>query len=147
MSAQTAMAIVLAAIAGLCVTAQAPLSNAISQRATPLQAAWIIHVAGALVGGLALLLVRPAAMAPTAAIGWRALLAGSFGMVTLLAVAISVGRLGVVASVSILIAAQLIGSTLVDNFGLLDQPIRTLTAGRVAGLVLLMVGAYFVVRS
>jgi len=47
---------------------------------------------------------------------------------------------------SLFVAAQLTGAVLIDRFGLLDQPVRHFTLPRVAGVILLIVGAYLVVR-
>lgn len=56
-------------------------------------------------------------------------------------------RLGVAAALSVFIAAQLLASAVAHHFGLLGAAVRALSASRVFGIVLLLVGVYLVLRK
>ena len=134
---------------GFFASGQSALSNSISQRTSIPMAAFVIHVAGTLVAAVIVLITRQPIQLTMATVGpllSRALFAGAFGVIILSTVAYSVGRLGTTAALSLFVAAQLTGAILIDQFGLLDQPMRQLTLPRLAGVVLLIAGTYLVVR-
>jgi len=142
-------AVLVGVIGGLVGSGQSALSSSVSQRTSVPQAAFMIHVFGTLVAGLIVLVTRQAGALTMTTVGpvlTRSVLAGAFGVVILSSLAIAVGRLGTTAAISLFVAAQLIGAVFIDRFGLLDQPVRLLTLPRMAGVVLLIAGAYLVVR-
>ena len=53
-------------------------------------------------------------------------------------------QLGSAATVSLVIAGQLIGAMMVDRLGLFDFALRGLSAGRLAGVALVFAGALLV---
>lgn len=53
-------------------------------------------------------------------------------------------RLGVAVVMSTAIAGQLIGAILLDNFGLLGVTVREATLGRVAGVIVMIVGVVMI---
>jgi len=55
-------------------------------------------------------------------------------------------RLGALAFFSLVILGQLASSVLVDHFGLLGFPRAPLSAGRLLGLLALMLGAWLINR-
>jgi transporter family-2 protein len=59
----------------------------------------------------------------------------------------AVGMVGVATFTAVSVAAQLIISGVMDHYGLLGSELRLMTAGRVAGIGLLVVGAVMVVRG
>jgi transporter family-2 protein len=61
--------------------------------------------------------------------------------VVVLAITVATPRIGVTATIGILIALNLAVAGLIDHFGLFGFDRTTLTSPRVAGIVLLVVGA------
>ncbi|AYA36674.1 DMT family transporter [Hymenobacter oligotrophus] len=74
---------------------------------------------------------------------WLGGIIGAFyvGSVTLLT-----PRLGVALTFGLLIAGQLLLSVALDHFGLLGLPVQRVSAGRVAGILLLLVGVLLIRR-
>jgi bacterial/archaeal transporter family-2 protein len=140
-----ALAVCAGIAAGALAGLQGPMTNAIGQRTSVLQAVWLVHAGGLLVASVLLLLVqgRPLPMGPVVV---RAAVAGACGVAVLTAATFVVGRLGATATISLVVAGQFLAAILVDQFGLLDQPLRLLTSGRVAGVALLLAGTWLVLR-
>ena len=57
-----------------------------------------------------------------------------------------VPRVGASATIILVVAGQLVVGVLIDQFGLLDTLVRPLELLRVAGLALVLFGAWLVVR-
>ncbi|MDX2269249.1 MAG: DMT family transporter [Bryobacter sp.] len=56
-------------------------------------------------------------------------------------------RIGAATFIGVLIAGQLVGSMALDHFGLLGFPVIRLSAGRILGAVLLLLGVYLIRRG
>jgi len=103
------------------------------------------------VGSLALLccwwLLRPAAIDPAtlARVPWWGWSGGLIGAVFVVAATVLVPRLGAAALICVVVFGQMLGSLLLDHYGVLHprQPIDPL---RIAGVLLVAVGALLVVR-
>lgn len=74
------------------------------------------------------------------------LIGGIFGTVILLTAAQTVPVIGVAAFSSSLIVGQLLTSVALDQIGAFGHPSHPLDAGRIAGVVLLLVGLRLVLR-
>ena len=55
-------------------------------------------------------------------------------------------RVGVAASITAIVAGQLLVGTLLDHFGLLDASVRPLDLTRVVGMVVVLVGVWLTVK-
>jgi transporter family-2 protein len=80
--------------------------------------------------------VREAAHQP----GWL-WLGGVMSVFIVLAITVAAPRIGVAATIGIVIAGNLVMGALIDQYGLLGQEQATLTWPRLLGLVLLAIGA------
>ena len=74
------------------------------------------------------------------------LLAGAFGLVAIAAVSAAIPQLGAAATVMFFVAGQLSLSALLDHWGYLGTGVRPLDLPRVAGMVLLFLGGWLMVR-
>ena len=103
------------------------------------------------VGGTLLVAVLLATRTPlpgavmAAAVPWWAWLGGVLGAMYVVGATLLVPRLGAAGLVCLLVLGQMIGSVLLDHFGVLGMP-RPADALRVVGLLLVAVGALLVVR-
>ncbi len=143
------LAVALAAAAGVLVGMQAPINSRLGRNIGSVQAATFSFV----VGTVALALVATlfygglgsfgqAAKAPA----W-AWVGGLLGAVYVTVAILTVRTLGVSGLTALVIAGQLTAAVVIDRFGLLGIARQPITATRIVGLVLLVVGVFLVVRS
>jgi transporter family-2 protein len=136
----------VALLAGVAIGIQNPITSLIGQRVGLLGGAFAVHFGGTLVAGVLLAATRGTTLAAWRGIPGRMVLAGGLGVVVLTCVSYAIPRIGLAATVGLLLTAQLGISTWVDHYGLLGVSVRTLDLGRLAGLGLLMLGAWLVLR-
>ena len=107
-----------------------------------------VHVVGAAFG---LLLVLPfqgrAWIGAMPNVPWWALLGGVIGTGLVALGNRAVGALGVAGFTAVNVATQLMTSAVMDQFGLFGSEVHELSVPRLAGMVLLGVGAVLVVRG
>jgi transporter family-2 protein len=142
------LAIVLVAVAGLLVGMQPPINARLGREIGGLQAAAFSFIAGT----VALVLIAAVSKRGIGTLGdvgrvpWWALLGGLLGAVYVTVAILTVRTLGVSSLTAIVIAGQLTGAVVIDRFGLLGIAKQPIGAGRIIGLVLLVVGVLLVVR-
>jgi bacterial/archaeal transporter family-2 protein len=143
MSSGTAVAVVMAATAGLAGSVQAAVMGEFGERVGIVPAvAFSVFVA--LLLGLAALLVWERSFA-----GVRAALhepawlwiGGLMSIFIVFAITVGPPRIGVTATIGLVIAFNLLSAALIDQYGLLGQEQVAITWLRVLGLVLLVAGA------
>jgi transporter family-2 protein len=142
-SSGTAVAVSLTVVAGLAGAVQAAVMGELGERvgiAPALTFAVVISVVCAL--GLLLVWERSlggvveAAREPV----WL-WLGGVMSVFIVLAITVATPRIGVAATIGIVIAGNLVMGALIDQYGLLGQEQVSLTWPRLVGLVLLAIGA------
>ncbi len=142
------LAIVLVAVAGLLVGMQPPINARLGREIGGLQAAAFSFIAGT----VALVLIVAVSKRGIGTLGdvgrvpWWALLGGLLGAVYVTVAILTVRTLGVSSLTAIVIAGQLAGAVVIDRFGLLGIAKQPIGAGRIIGLVLLVIGVVLVVR-
>ena len=138
--------ILLALLGGIAVGIQSPLASLMSQRLGLLESILIINLGGALCAGVPLILMGGGQLSAWQRIPWYGLGAGAFGLVVIGAVSAAIPRVGASATIILIVAGQLIVGVLIDQFGVFDTLVRPLDLLRVAGLVLVLLGAWLVIR-
>ncbi|HEY2631190.1 MAG TPA: DMT family transporter [Solirubrobacteraceae bacterium] len=142
------LAVALAGIAGVLVGMQAPVNSRLGKSVGSVQAATFSFI----VGTVALALVATlfygglggfAQVGKAPAWAW---IGGLFGAVYVTVAILTVRTLGVSGLTAIVISGQLVAAVAIDRFGLLGIAKQPIGATRIAGLVLLVVGALLVVR-
>jgi transporter family-2 protein len=140
------IAALAALLAGIANGFQNPISSMIGQRVGLLGAAFAVHLGGALVSG-ALLVVAPGApLAAWRGVPWLMVVAGSLGVVFISSISYTIPRLGLAATVGLVLMGQLSIAAWLDHNGLLGVAVRPFDLGRLAGMGLLVVGAWLVLR-
>lgn len=142
------LAVALTAIAGVLVGIQAPVNSRLSKTIGSVQAATFSFMVGAVALALAATLFygglgsfAQAGKAPAWA--WiGGLLGASYVTVAIL----TVRTLGVSGLTALVICGQLTAAVVIDRFGLFGIARQSIGVTRIAGLVLLVVGALLVVR-
>ncbi|HYF22344.1 MAG TPA: DMT family transporter [Caulobacteraceae bacterium] len=142
------VAVLVVLISGTLVALQAP-TNAVVARAvnSPVNAALVSFAVGtaALLVAAFVLRVRPD-LAAVKGLPWWAWLGGLYGAVFVAAAAFATPRIGVAATLTLLVAGQLVMAAALDHFGALGVPRQEITPLRLLGLALVAGGVLLVRR-
>lgn len=141
-----AVIIVLGLLGGVAVGLQAPIAGAMSQRVGGAASSFIVHASGAILSGVLLVLRGGEQIGHWRGLSWYMLGAGGFGVVLYLTLSQTFPRLGATAALILIILGQLLTGVAIDQFGLLGGAARPLDLGRAIGLLLVIAGAYLVLR-
>jgi transporter family-2 protein len=139
--------VLLALAAGAMMPTQAAINNQLAGYvSSPINAALISFAVGtiglvvyALLSGVPLTDIASIRNAP--AIAWIGGLLGAFFVASAV---ILVPRLGVAMTFSLLIAGQMLVTLVIDHFGFLGVPIRSVSLARLAGVVLITGGVVLI---
>jgi transporter family-2 protein len=144
---QPILIIILIGLAGgVAVGLQSPLASIISQRLGTLESVFIVHLGGALIALIPLLFYSGGKLTQWRSVPWYALGAGIFGLVVIGAISYMIPRVGVAASITSIVAGQLLVGTILDHFGLLGAVERSLDPTRIIGLIVVLVGVWLTVK-
>ncbi len=142
----TLFIILIGLIGGIAVGLQAPMASMITQRLGIFESVFIVHVGGALVALLPLLLYSGGNVARWKELPWYTLLAGGFGLIVIGALSYMIPRVGVGAAVITIVAGQMLVSTVLDHFGWLGGMGRPMDPTRAIGLAVVLVGVWLTVK-
>jgi transporter family-2 protein len=139
----SALAVFLSIVAGLAGAVQVSVMSQLGDRITVVGATAFATLFTAVVAALLLLLFRQSFAAYRNAFDhpWWMLMGGLLGLLIIFTITYAGNRLGVAATVGILIAGQLIMGAAIDRFGLFGSTKIPLHWPRVLGIVLLGAGA------
>jgi transporter family-2 protein len=142
-------AVLLTAFTGGLVALQAPINSTLGRSIGTWQAAFVSFAIGtvalALIASLATGGIRQVAGVRDVSLLY--LTGGLLGAAYITSVLVTVRSLGLSGVTAATIAGQLAVSVVVDHLGLLGTDKQPVTAGRVAGVALLCLGTYLVVRE
>jgi bacterial/archaeal transporter family-2 protein len=142
-SSGTAVAVLMAAAAGLAGSVQAAVMGELGERVGIVPAV-AFSVIVALLLGLAALVVWERSFAGVRAAlhepAWL-WLGGLMSIFIVFAITVGPPRIGVAATIGIVIAGNLVSAALIDRYGLLGQEVIPIDRWRLLGLLLLAVGA------
>jgi transporter family-2 protein len=133
-------------VGGIAVGLQGPLASIMTQRMGPLESSFIVHLGGAVLSIIPLLIIGGGKLGQWRSAPWYALCAGFFGLVVLSAVSYTIPRIGVAAAIVSIVAGQIILSAVLDHFGWLGAAVRPLDPPRLLGLTVVMLGVWLTVR-
>lgn len=138
--------IIVGLLSGVAVGLQSPLASMITQRLGVLESIFIIHIGGALLILIPLVVLRGGNLGNWRSLPWYALGAGAMGLVVVSGISFMIPRVGVAASITLIIAGQLVLSAVLDHYGLFGVSIRHMDVPRLLGLLVVFVGAWLTVR-
>lgn len=145
---ESILLIILIGLAGgVAVGLQSPMASMITQRLGIFESVFIIHVGGALLALVPLLLYGGGKLAQWRSVPWYVLSAGVFGLIVIGAISYMIPRVGVAASITTIVAGQLLVGTILDHFGLLGAAGRAMDGTRALGLVIVLVGVWLTVKQ
>ena len=131
---------------GIAVGLQSPLASMISQRLGTFESIFIIHVGGAIIALFPLLFYGGGKLSQWKSVPWYALGAGVFGLVVIGAISYMIPKVGVAASITTIVAGQLLVSLILDHFGLLGASVRALDVTRLFGIAVVLFGVWLTVK-
>ncbi len=109
--------------------------------------AFVVHLVGTLVALLPLWAFRADSQWQNlSAAPWYLYLSGAVGVLIVYTVSYTISHSSVTAGVSVILAAQLVFALLIDQFGWFGAPVQPVDLGKLAGVGLLGVGAWLVLR-
>ena len=133
-------------LAGAALPVQTGVNSTLRQTVGhPLWATIISFSVGALSAGALLLILRVPAPLSLPPLGWK-WLGGALGVVYIGLSLMLAPRLGAASLVATVVAGQLLASLVLDHFGWLGFPQHLISAPRVAGALLLGIGAWLIAR-
>jgi len=139
------LVVLIAAVGGVAIALQSLFSGTIGRHLGVLGAVFLVHLEGLVLAGL-LLLLRGGGLAGWRDIPWYALLAGFIGVAIVACVSYAVPQLGLAATLTATITAQLLLGAALDHFGLLGAALRPLDPTRILGIAALLLGSWLVLR-
>ena len=134
-------------VGGLAIGLQAPLASMIGQRLGILESVFIIHLGGLVAVMVLLLFSKGGNLDQWQTVPWYALLAGALGVFLISAQVYIIPSIGVAATITLIIAGQLIMATCVDYLGIFEIEAKSLSWERISGLVLVMIGVWLTVQK
>ena len=142
-------AVLLTAFTGGLVALQAPVNSLLGRSIGTWQAAFVSFA----IGTVALACIAALAtgglgqVADVRHVPWYYLTGGLLGAAYVTSILVAVRTLGAGGVVAATVAGQLAVSVVVDHFGLIGVTKQAITPAKVAGVVLLALGTYLVVRD
>jgi bacterial/archaeal transporter family-2 protein len=141
------LAVVLTAVAGGLIAAQAPINAGLGKATGSIAAALVSFSIGtAALAAVVVLSGKAGGLGSTFDVSWYYLLGGLLGAVYVLNALIAVSAIGAGGVAAATVFGQLTAAVVIDRLGLFGLEQTPLTAGRVLGVVLLLVGTLLVVR-
>ena len=138
--------IILAAIGGVAVTIQGQFMGLLDKNIGTLESVFITYASGGMLAAVAMITSRGGNLKAVQTVPWYALSAGLVGLVIVGTISYTVPRLGLSKAFTIIVASQFLVAALLDHYGLLGAVVRPIDLSRLAGMALLVVGVWLIVR-
>jgi bacterial/archaeal transporter family-2 protein len=141
------LAVLVTAVAGGLIAAQAPINAGLGKATGSLPAALVSFSIGtAALAAVVVLSGKAGGLDSTFDVSWYYLLGGLLGAVYVLNALIAVSAIGAGGVAAATIFGQLVASVVIDRLGLFGLDEVPLTPERVVGVVLLLAGTVLIVR-
>ena len=118
----------------------------ITQRLGIFERVFIVHIGGAILALIPILIYGGGKLSQWRSVPWYVLGAGVFGLVVIGAISYMIPRIGVAASITTIVAGQLLVGTILDHFGLLGAIGRSMDVTRALGLAVVILGVWLTVK-
>jgi bacterial/archaeal transporter family-2 protein len=144
---ETLLVMVIGALGGIAVGIQTPIANNIGRRVGPISSSLIVHLSGAIISTLALVIRGGEQFREIRSVPWWMLIgSGSLGLVLITTINHTIPRIGATAAIALIICGQLITGMLIDHFGLLGVAVRPIEPTRFLAVSFLLIGGYLMVK-
>jgi bacterial/archaeal transporter family-2 protein len=78
---------------------------------------------------------------------WWKFIGGLLGVIYVTAVVIAAPRIGAANALAFIVGAQFVAAVIIDHYGLMRLPITPVNVYRIAGIVFLLLGVYFIQKK
>lgn len=133
-------------LGGVAAGFQGPLASVMGRHVGMMGSIFIIHLGGALAAACFLSVPGWSELSAWRSVPWYALSAGVLGLLLVGAFTFCVPRIGAGSTFTLIIVAQLVVGAFLDHFGLLVEHIKPFDPSRLAGIFILLLGTWLVVR-
>jgi transporter family-2 protein len=141
------LAVLLTAAVGGLIALQPPINAGLGRATGNLPAALVSFAVGTLLLALIVALVGQAGgLSSTFDVRWYYLIGGLLGAAYVTVALIAVSSIGAGGVAAATVTGQLTAAVVIDRLGILGLEQTPFTAARIAGVVLLLVGTFLVVR-
>ncbi len=141
-----AIVIVLGVVGGFAAGLQGPLASVMAKDVGTWGSVFFIHLGGTLGSALILLVPGSHRVAAWRDVPWYALIAGLLGLVLLSCLTFCIPRIGAAGTMTLIIFGQLGVAALLDHHGVFVDAVRSFDLSRLAGMIVLMIGVWLMVR-
>lgn len=138
--------IIIGLIGGIAVGIQTPIAGAMGQRIGGTASSVVVHLSGFILSAVLLLLRGGEKIRDWNTLPWYMLIAGFFGVLLFQTITIVLPRLGATPMLVLIISVQLLTGMVLDSFGWLGVIARPMDITRSAGIALLVLGGYLIVK-
>lgn len=139
--------ILLTVVVGMAIAAQTLFAGVLGHRVGVMESVFIIHLGGLVAAGAYLLVLGGGNLGAWKAAPWYVLLFGGLlGVVIVGGYAFVIPRIGLAPAITVAVASQLIFSSLLSHYGVLGAIQQPLTMSRIAGIFVLLLGTWLIVR-
>lgn len=138
------LVILIGLIGGVAVGIQSPIAGSMGARVGGTSSSFIIHLSGAILSGVLLLMRGGENIKDWHTLPWYMLWGGLFGVILYQTISVTMPRLGVTMTVALIIIGQLLVGTVIDHFGWLGVVQRSVDATRLLGIAALILGGYLI---
>ena len=138
--------ILLAVICGICVTLQSQLMGVMDRGMGTLESVFITYGSGGAIIGILMLVARGGKLNLWQTVPPYVFTSGLIGLIIVSTIGYTVTRLGLVVSFTLILASQFTSGILVDSLGLLGAQARPIGFAQFAGVGLMLVGIWLVMR-
>ena len=142
----TIVTVFVGIIGGIAVGIQSPIAGSMSQRIGGSASSFVVHVSGAVLSGIILVLRGGEQIRNWRNLSWYMLASGVFGVVLYLTLSRTLPRLGATTAMALIIVGQLLVGMVIDHFGLFGVFQRSIDLWKVFAAILLLAGSFLMVR-
>lgn len=141
-----ALALLVGFLGGVAIAFQSPLASLMSERMGTLESAFVVHLGGALLAGMPLIFLAGGRLTEWRQVPPAALGSGVLGVALIASVSYTIPRIGIAATMAVIITAQLAIGAWLDHLGWLGSEVRPFGLLRAAGIAVLFVGTWLLTR-
>jgi len=140
--------IMIGVISGVAIGIQGPLASIITHKLGLLESVFIVHLGGAVIALVPLLLFQKGGnLSEWRDLPWYVFLAGVSGLVVLAAISYLIPIVGVTPAMMLIILGQVVIGVVLDHYGMLGAAVRQFSTPKLAGIVIMLAGAWLAIRS
>jgi transporter family-2 protein len=138
--------IIIAAVGGAAVALQSQFMGLMDKNIGTRESVFITYVSGGILAAAIMLAARGGNLKAWHGVPWYALCSGVVGLVIVGTIGYTVPRMGLSKAFTIIVSSQFVVAALLDHFGLLGAALRPLDFTRLAGIAVLIVGVWLIMK-